>query len=127
MFDGSIIWTHQTHIAQKNLFLQLHNRVFYLFLCVSYTHVCVWGHTCVHACMHVLMSMVCWLYMKLSNILFMCLARIVREDTSIHIINSRCRKGKVNVTSWFKHNSLSQPMFLPPVSHQGTLSRRVHN
>lgn len=46
LFEGSIIWNHQTHIAQRNLFLQLHNRTFYYLECFIHTGVSVCVHTC---------------------------------------------------------------------------------
>lgn len=91
--------------------------ILFVTLCVLYTYKCVWAHMC--ACMQVLMCVLYWLYIKPSDILYMCLAIIVGKSlythTYIHINNSRIRRGKVDVTIWF--TSVSWPTFLPPV-HQ---------
>ena len=40
------MWNHQTEISQRNIFLHLHYRVFYLLFWVPYTHICM--HICVY-------------------------------------------------------------------------------
>lgn len=95
-------------------------------------HMSVCGST--HVCVRAFMCWRVWCAGCISNyqIFFLCVqlmlwGKRLCPHTSIHMCNSRSRKGKVNVTISFKYNSVSGPTLLPPVFCQGMLDRWVYN